>query len=105
MLMLPVNLPVQKVESAQLAFALAVGLIYQGGGIITVAEAAQIAGMEERAFVEAAAALGEEMEEMVEQAYDAEHCAKALAEMEREGGKTFSLAEVCESLGIDPKIL
>jgi hypothetical protein len=56
-----------KIESAQARFALATGLIYQGGGIITVAEAARIAGMEERAFVEAASALGEEMEEMIQQ--------------------------------------
>jgi hypothetical protein len=97
MLTLTVDAP-PKLESAQARFALATGLIYQGGGIVTVAEAARIAGMEERAFVKAASALSEEMEEMIQQAYDAPRIAKARARMEREGTKSFD--EVCAKLGI-----
>jgi hypothetical protein len=104
MLTLPVDLP-PKIESAQACFALATGLIYQGGGRITVAETARIAGMEERAFVEAASALGEELEEMIQQAYDAVAIAEAYEEMKKPGGEPITAEELCKSLGLDPKTL
>jgi ribosomal protein S21 len=102
MLTLPVDLPPQMESAESIAdarFALALGFICQGGGRITVAQAAQIAGMEERAFFEKASAISEEMEEMVQQAYDNEHCAAALEQMKRAGGKTSSLEEVRQRLG------
>jgi predicted HTH domain antitoxin len=75
------------VNDASARFALAAGLIYQGGGIVTVAEAARIAGMELPAFVQAARALGEEMEEMVEQAFDLEAIREAEEDMAKPGGE------------------
>jgi predicted HTH domain antitoxin len=83
-----------RIEERAARFAMATGLIYQGGGIITVAEAAQLAGMEKAAFVQAVVALGPEMEEMIEQAFDME----AYREAKTEGGESIPWDKACAML-------
>lgn len=90
-----------RINESQLRFAAAAGLILQGGGRVTVDEAASLAGMDRRAFIGAIVALGPEMAAAMEDAIDADACREADEEMKQPGAKLIPFDQAMARLGID----
>jgi hypothetical protein len=91
----------QRVDRAKAQLALAAGLIYQGG-VVTVEEAARLAGMERRVFIDAMRGLGRSMAEAIEDAIDGEASLAAEAEMEQGGAKPIPFEQLLKECGLDP---
>jgi predicted HTH domain antitoxin len=89
------------VSEANARFVLAAGLILQGGGAISVEEAAAMADMEPRDFVRAMRAGGRQMTRAIEDAIDADACREADEEMKRPGGEPLSFQDALAELGVD----
>jgi predicted HTH domain antitoxin len=97
---LPIPTP-SRMDITQARFLYASGLICRGGGIVSVDEAAAIAGMERRAFIQAMIDQGSAMEEAIEDALDVDLYFEAKEEAARSGEKPVSLDEALQKLGLD----